>query len=112
MSSTRVVKANVLDMIRHEFGRALVNLYPDALKKGGLFRAAFGGAYVKTLRKSASRRGGRPLCLRIRLVRYAGGLAETFRFFIHTLLVSANGTEPGMYRDEINCEVTLDALFA
>jgi hypothetical protein len=31
---------------------------------------------------------------------------------IHTLLVSANGTEPGMYRNEINCEVTLDALFA
>ena len=30
---------------------------------------------------------------------------------IHTLLVSANGTEPGMYRNEINCEVTLDALF-
>jgi len=29
-----------------------------------------------------------------------------------TLLVSANGTEPGMYRNEINCEVTLDALFA
>ena len=28
------------------------------------------------------------------------------------LLVSANGTEPGMYRNEINCEVTLDALFA
>ena len=31
---------------------------------------------------------------------------------IHTLLLSANGTEPGMYRNEINCEVTLDALFA
>ena len=31
---------------------------------------------------------------------------------IHTLLVSANDTEPGMYRNEINCEVTLDALFA
>ena len=31
---------------------------------------------------------------------------------IHTLLVSAGGTEPGMYRNEINCEVTLDALFA
>ena len=31
---------------------------------------------------------------------------------IHALLVSANGTEPGMYRGEINCEVTLDALFA
>ena len=29
-----------------------------------------------------------------------------------TLLVSANGTEPGMYRNEINCEFTLDALFA
>ena len=31
---------------------------------------------------------------------------------IHTLFVSANGTEPGMYRDEINCEVTLNTLFA
>ena len=31
---------------------------------------------------------------------------------IHTLLVSANGTEPGMYRNEINSEVTLDALYA
>lgn len=31
---------------------------------------------------------------------------------IHTLLVSANGTELGMYRNEINSEVTLDALYA
>ena len=30
---------------------------------------------------------------------------------IHMLLVSANGTEPGMYRNEINCEVTLNELF-
>jgi len=29
---------------------------------------------------------------------------------IHTLFVSANGSEPGMYRNEINCEDTLDAL--
>ena len=39
------VKANALDVIRHEFGHALADLYPGALKKGGLFRAAFGGAY-------------------------------------------------------------------
>lgn len=39
------VKANALDVIRHEFGHALADLYPGALKKGGLFRKAFGGVY-------------------------------------------------------------------
>ena len=39
------VKANALDVIRHEFGHALADLYPGALKKGGTFRTAFGGAY-------------------------------------------------------------------
>lgn len=34
-----------VDVFRHEFGHALADLYPGALKKGGLFRAAFGGAY-------------------------------------------------------------------
>ena len=32
-------------MLRYEFGHALADLYPGALKKGGVFRAAFGGAY-------------------------------------------------------------------
>ena len=32
-------------MIRHVFGHALADLYSDALKKGGVFRAAFGGNY-------------------------------------------------------------------
>ena len=39
------VKANALDVIRHEFGHALADLYPGALKKGGIFRKAFGGMY-------------------------------------------------------------------
>ena len=39
------VKANALDVIRHEFGHALAHLYLGALKKGGTFRAAFGGSY-------------------------------------------------------------------
>ena len=38
-------KANAPDVIRHEFGHALADLYPGALKKGGTFRAAFGGSY-------------------------------------------------------------------
>ena len=38
-------KANALDVFRHEFGHALADLYPRALSKGGLFRAAFGGIY-------------------------------------------------------------------
>lgn len=38
-------KANALDVLRHEFGHALADLYPGALKKGGTFRAAFGGSY-------------------------------------------------------------------
>ena len=42
------VKANALDVIRHEFGHALADLYPRALSKGGLFRAAFGGTYGPT----------------------------------------------------------------
>ncbi len=39
------VKANALDVFRHEFAHALADLYPGALKKGGLFRKAFGGVY-------------------------------------------------------------------
>ena len=38
-------KANALDVLRHEFGHALADLYSGALKKGGVFRAAFGGSY-------------------------------------------------------------------
>ena len=41
-------KANALDVFRHEFGHALADLYPGALKKGGVFRAAFGGSYGET----------------------------------------------------------------
>jgi len=41
-------KANAPDVIRHEFGHALADLYPGALKKGGVFRAAFGGSYGGT----------------------------------------------------------------
>lgn len=32
-------------MIRHEFGHELADLNPGALRKGGTFRAAFGGSY-------------------------------------------------------------------
>ena len=39
------MKANALDVIRHEFGYALADLYPETLKKGGVFRNAFGGTY-------------------------------------------------------------------
>ena len=38
-------KDSDIDVLRHEFGHALADLYPGALKKGGLFRAAFGGPY-------------------------------------------------------------------
>ena len=34
-----------MDVLRHEFGHALADRYPAALKKGALFRKAFGGAY-------------------------------------------------------------------
>ena len=38
-------KASAVDVFRHEFGHALADLYPRALSKGGLFRAAFGAKY-------------------------------------------------------------------
>jgi hypothetical protein len=38
-------KSAPCDVIRHEFGHALADRYPKALKKGGLFREAFGGVY-------------------------------------------------------------------
>ncbi len=38
-------KANALDVFRHEFGHALADVYPGALKKGRVFRKAFGGTY-------------------------------------------------------------------
>ena len=39
------MKANALDVFRHEFGHALADLYPRALSQGGLFREAFGAKY-------------------------------------------------------------------
>ena len=41
-------QASIEDVFRHEFGHALADLYPGALKKGGVFRAAFGGSYGGT----------------------------------------------------------------
>lgn len=41
-------QASIEDVIRHEFGHALADLYPRALSKGGLFRKAFGGTYGPT----------------------------------------------------------------
>ena len=36
-------KNSTIDVFRHEFGHALSDRYPGALKKIGVFRAAFGG---------------------------------------------------------------------
>ncbi len=36
-------KMSAVDVLRHEFGHALSDRYPAALRKGGLFRMAFGG---------------------------------------------------------------------
>ena len=47
-------QASIEDVIRHEFGHALADLYPRALSKGGLFREAFGGTYSS---KPAEKRG-------------------------------------------------------
>lgn len=41
-------QAAIADVLRHEFGHALADLYPRALSKGGLFRASFGGTYGPT----------------------------------------------------------------
>ena len=41
-------KNSASDVLRHEFGHALADLYPKVLKKGGLFRKAFGGVYAST----------------------------------------------------------------
>ncbi len=38
-------KNSTTDTMRHEFGHALADRYPVALKQGGLFREAFGGVY-------------------------------------------------------------------
>lgn len=38
-------QASIEDVFRHEFGHALADLYPEALKKGSVFRKAFGGIY-------------------------------------------------------------------
>ena len=37
-----------VDVLRYEFGHALADLYPGALKKGGVFRTAFGDAIGKS----------------------------------------------------------------
>lgn len=41
----RYEKSIPLDVIRHEFGHALADLYPTALSKGVLFKEAFGAKY-------------------------------------------------------------------
>ncbi len=38
-------QAAIEDVIRHESGHALADLYPETLKKGGTFRKAFGRTY-------------------------------------------------------------------
>ena len=38
-------KNSAVDVIRHEFGHALADRYPGAMKKGGVFSEAFGGSY-------------------------------------------------------------------
>ena len=38
-------KDSCIDIFRHEFGHALADLYPGALRKGSLFRKTFDGAY-------------------------------------------------------------------
>ena len=38
-------KDSSIDIFRHEFGHALADLYPAALKRGSVFLKAFGGAY-------------------------------------------------------------------
>jgi len=76
-------KMTTIDVLRHEFGHALSDRYPEALKKGGVFRTAFGGPCCD---KPAP--GTDPDIWEERCVtRYAAtntreDFAETFRFFV------------------------------
>ena len=73
------VKANALDVIRHEFGHALADLYPGALTKGGLFRKAFGGVYCD---KPASDVGESEFVSGYAAMSTQEDFAETFMLFV------------------------------
>ncbi len=71
------------NVIRHEFGHALADLYPETLKKGGTFRAAFGGTYGPTPAKGTDTTDWQGRCFS----EYAAtatqeDFAETFMLFV------------------------------
>ena len=76
-------KDSNIDIFRHEFGHALADRYPAALKKGASFRKAFGGAYGDKPAKGTSPSDWEGRCVSA----YAAtatqeDFAETFMFFV------------------------------
>lgn len=70
-------------VLRHEFGHALADLYPEALAKGRLFVSAFGGAYSDKPAKGTDPTDWRGRCVS----KYAAtatreDFAETFMLFV------------------------------
>ena len=70
-------------VLRHEFGHALADLYPEVLKKGRLFVSAFGGAYGSNPAKGSDPADWEGRCVS----KYAAtatqeDFAETFMLFV------------------------------
>ena len=76
-------KMTTVDVLRHEFGHALSDRYPETLEKGGVFQAAFGGPCCDEPAPGTDPEVWEGRCVS----RYAAtntqeDFAETFRFFV------------------------------
>jgi hypothetical protein len=76
-------KNSAVDVLRHEFGHALADRYPKALRDGDLFKKAFGGPYGDRPAKGTDPDDWEGRCVS----RYAAtatqeDFAETFMFFL------------------------------
>jgi hypothetical protein len=76
-------QAVIEDVIRHEFGHALADLYPMALSRGGTFRAAFGGSYASAAKPNESVPDWRTCCVsEYATTNTQEDFAETFMLFV------------------------------
>ena len=77
------VKANALDVFRHEFAHALAHRYPGALRDSDLFLRAFGGPYGKRPARGTDPDDWEDRCVTAyAATRTQEDFAETFMLFV------------------------------
>ena len=71
------------DVLRHEFGHALADRYPETLKRSRLFLSAFGGAYGPTPAKGTDPVDWKDRCVSAYAAKQTQeDFAETFMLFV------------------------------